>query len=148
MPSDIIASDHPLSADQQEQLAKLLDTLLPASENRGMPSASELNFLGYVGERATDFLPSLVATIEQLDARFVSSSLVERCAAVETFANEQPGAFQELLSHVYACYYEDDRVLEGIGLAAGAPFPRGNTIESGDLSLLDPVVKRNPTYRK
>ena len=40
------------------------------------------------------------------------------------------------------------RVLEGIGVGSGPPFPRGNTLEAGDLSLLDPVIAHSKTYRR
>jgi hypothetical protein len=47
-----------------------------------------------------------------------------------------------------ACYYRDDRVLTGIGSHAGPPFPRGNEVPEGDLSLLDSVQASSKSYRK
>ena len=67
---------------------------------------------------------------------------------MDAFSKAHPVLFSGLLLHTYTCYYQDDRVLEGMGEAAGPPFPRGNTVEMGDLSLLDPVVRQSRTYRK
>ena len=39
-------------------------------------------------------------------------------------------------------------MLEAIGVGVGPPFPRGNTVEPGDLSLLDPVSKNKTTWRR
>jgi len=39
-------------------------------------------------------------------------------------------------------------VLRAIGVGAGPPFPRGNTVEQGDLSLLDPVLGSSTNWRR
>jgi hypothetical protein len=148
MSNELIATDHPLTTTQQRTLSALLDTLLPASDDGNMPSAETLDFIGYLNEKAPEFVTDLVKIVGYFDAAFAGSSLLGRCAVVDGFSKAQSALFEGLLFHVYACYYQDDRVLEGIGSAAGPPFPRGNTVEAGDLSLLDPVVQRPKTYRK
>ena len=49
---------------------------------------------------------------------------------------------------VLQCYYRDDRVLRSLGLELRPPFPQGYVLEQGDWSLLDPVKKRPPFWRK
>jgi hypothetical protein len=148
MTNDVIATDHPLNAAQQQTLAALLDTLLPASDDGNMPSAQTLDLVGYLNEKAEDFIPLLITLIDHLDDGFADGELSERYTVIEAFSKDQPELFEGLLFHAYTCYYQDDRVLEGIGMNAGPPFPTGNTIEEGDLSLLDPVVQVERTYRK
>ena len=148
MTNDVIATDHPLTASQQHTLAALLDTLLPASDDGSMPSAQELDLMGYLHESAADFIPVAVEIIGNFDAEFTDLALSDRVSVVEAFSKAQPELFEGLLFHTYNCYYQDDRVLVGIGMTAGPPFPGGNTIEEGDLSLLDPVVQVPRTYRK
>lgn len=148
MTNDVIATDHPLTTAQRRTLVALLDTLLPASEDGLMPSAAELDLIGYLSEAQAEFIPVLGEIAGHFDASFADLPPAERHAVVDGFSTTQPELFQALLFNAYACYYQDDRVLEGVGLAADPPFPRGNTVEAGDLSLLDPVVARHRGYRK
>ena len=148
MTNNVIATDHPLTTSQQQTLSALLDTLLPASDDGNMPSAQVLDFVGYLNEKAADFISNVVEIVGHFDAAFAGLALAERYLVLEAFSKAEPKLFEGLLLHAYACYYQDDRVLEGIGSAAGPPFPRGNTVEAGDLALLDPVLHRSQAYRK
>lgn len=148
MTDDIISSDHPFTRSQRETLTALLDTLLPASEDGTMPSAGEFDFVRYLNDSAPEFLPVLEQVLSAFDESFASLALPERHEHVKRFSEEQEQLFTPLLVQTYAMYYQQARVLEGIGLAAGPPFPRGNTVEAGDLSLLDRVVARPRSYRK
>ena len=132
----------------KKNLASLVDTLLPASDDGVMPSASELDFIGYLNDFAPDFMPTLMDILENFDAAFAAKDLEDRCTEVQTFSEEQVESFRALLSQVYGCYYQEDRVLEDIGLGKGPPFPRGSTVEPGDLSLLDPVMENSKTWRR
>ena len=49
---------------------------------------------------------------------------------------------------ILLCYYRDDRVMLSLGLEPRPPFPKGHVVEQGDWSLLDPVKKRPPFWRK
>jgi hypothetical protein len=148
MSNDLIASDHPLTPSQQAVLGALLDTLLPASDDGRLPSASELDFVGYLSRGAADFLPALSGILDGFPEDFGELPYLERLPLVEALRDASTELFNGLLFHVYGCYYIDDRVLEGIGVGSGPPFPRGNTLEAGDLSLLDPVIAQSKTYRR
>ena len=97
---------------------------------------------------APDFAPNIPAIVGSFDENFAVSDLTTRVELVKSFEQAQPELFAGLLFHTYARYYQDAGVLKGIGLSAGPPFPRGNTVEAGDLSLLDPVMEGNHSYRK
>ena len=148
MADQLIASDSALTTAQREVLNALLDTIIPPGGDREMPSASDVDFLRYVESNAADFVPELGAILGQFDAEFVRCPLMVRYERVKAFSEAAPESFDRLLSEVYACYYQDARVLEAIGVGVGPPFPRGNTVEPGDLSLLDPVSKNKTTWRR
>jgi hypothetical protein len=146
----IISTDHPLTQIQHDLLAALLDTLVPASDDGSMPSGAEVGFSTYLLAQAEDFIPELTTTLQHFEPSFVALSLADRCARVSEFSVSNPLLFQSLLTRVYDCYYQNDRVRAQIGVATGAPFPQGNQITPGDLSLLDPVIANSGrhAYRK
>ena len=144
MSDRLIASDAALSAEQRAILGALVDTIVPESGDGRMPSARELDFADYLDRNAPDFMPELAGVLAYFDPGFVTQPLSVRYERVKDFSEEAPDTFKALLTQVYGCYYQDNRVLQEFGLSAGPPFPKGNTVDPGDLSLLDPVLK-NPT---
>jgi len=147
---DIISTDHPLTRTQRALLAALLDTLVPASDDGAMPSAADVDFDAYLRAQAADFVPHLADALGHFEPSFADQSPDARCERVREFSAVQPALFQLLLTRAYDCYYQDDRVRAQIGVVAGAPFPQGNQIPAGDLSLLDPVIANaaRHAYRK
>ena len=147
---DSSSTDCPLGEQQQSSLAALLDALIPASKDGTMPSAADVDFKYYLSTQAADFVADLKAILGRLDPAFPELSLSERCEQLAEFGVNEPQAFQSLLSRVYDCYYQDDRVRSEIGVVTGAVFPKGNRIIPGDLALLDPVIENASRhgYRK
>lgn len=146
--SDLIVTDNLLTHEQNATFVALLNTLIPPSEDGSMPGAGELDLLSYISENAPDFLAQIPTITDSFEDDFCSTELNVRYQLVEAFSLQRPDLFGVLIFQTYARYYQDDRVLEGIGLNAGPPFPRGNTVEPGDLSLLDPVVEKSRGYRR
>ncbi len=147
---DPVSTDLPLSERQQSLLAALLDALIPASKDGTMPSAADVDFKYYLSTQAADFVADLTSILGRLDPAFSDLSLGERCEQLTKFSANEPQAFQNLLSRVFDCYYQDDRVRSEIGVVTGAVFPQGNQIIPGDLALLDPVIENASRhgYRK
>jgi len=145
--SDLISTDHPLTESERRTMTALLDTLLPADEALEMPSAAELDFDDYLKTQAADLIPTLRGALAQFDSDFADLSLERRVEAITSFSANQPEMFMTLLPRVYDCYYQDDRVREQIGVVTGAPFPQGNEVMPGDLSLLDPVIENSDRHR-
>jgi hypothetical protein len=147
---DIISTDHPLTRAQQVVLAALLDTLVPASDDGAMPSAADVGFDAYLLAQAEDFVPLLILALQRFESSFVDLPLADRCERVRELSASDPHLFQALLTRVYDCYYQNERVRVEIGVVTGAPFPQGNQVTQGDLSLLDPVIEQRERhiYRK
>ena len=147
MTQRIISTDFPINEAQRKKLPYLLDVLIPASPDGHMPSAGELDLVAYLQDKAADFLPILVTILDDLDEEFAADTPARRHHAILTLSHQSPDRFEALIYQVYALYYQTPAVLTGIGAAAGPPFPQGNTVESGDLSLLDPVLAISKRYR-
>jgi hypothetical protein len=145
--SKMISTDRPLSEGQQVLLTALLDTLLPASADGRMPSAADVGFERYLRTQAEDFIPALASALEHFESTFAELPLDERCERVSELCAADPALFQNLLTRVYDCYYQNDQVRTEIGVVTGAPFPQGNEITPGDLSLLDPVIESSARHR-
>ena len=145
--SDIISTDQPFTLDEQEVLDGLLDTLMPASDDGRNPSATDVGFMQYLIQQDELFIPEVKAVLAAVGNISLNSEPEERYERVGAFSNEDPQAFAELLSRVYDCYYQDDRVRQTIGVVTGTLFPQGNEIVSGDLSLLDPVIAEEDRHR-
>jgi CubicO group peptidase (beta-lactamase class C family) len=143
----IIATDVSAIAALRGLRNALLDTLVPANTDLGMPSAAEVGFETYLATQGKDFAATLGAILEAFEPDFANLGIEARTERVKAFADSNPVAFAGLLARVYDCYYQDDRVRVRIGVVTGAPFPQGHTIPGGDLSLLDPVIANSDRHR-
>jgi hypothetical protein len=153
--SNVISPDPVLTEDQSRSLPLLLDMIIPPDPDKGMPGAGELDLMTYV----TEFVPDQIATIKQeLDSlnqaareryrrTFADLEADDRGALVEQLRSENARFAQNIAVQTMACYYQDDKVVVALGMEARPPFPKGNVVEPGDLSLLDPVRARKQIYR-
>ncbi len=149
---DIIGTDHPLTSIQRGTLNSLLQLMVPPSPDGLMPSAAEIGFVQWLSEVSPALLPGLVEGLDgvaawsqeqigtDLPSNLEDNTLAELRAA-------QAGFLNHLAREVMACYYQHPAVLSGLGVRSGPPFPDGNDVEPGDLSLLEPVIARGRIYR-
>ncbi len=151
-----IASDSGLTETQSRTLKALLGIIIPEDAERGMPSAAEMDVVGYVSEFAPGQMDAICRDLDgveelaqkRLGTAFGALSHDDASELIEASRASQPGLARALIIQTLSCYYQDDRVVAALGYPAGPPFPTGNTVESGDLSLLDPVKKRGRIYRE
>lgn len=153
--NEIVATDSPLSGGQRIVLAIVLDLIIPASEDGRRPSAADIDVLGYLRRVEAHTVEDLRADLDRLDVEagaahgetFASLDPATRHGLVDAILEREPRFLRTLALQTVTCYYQDDRVLEAIGVGARPPFPGGYEVPSGDLSLLDPVRKRGKIYR-
>ncbi|MEM7365031.1 MAG: hypothetical protein AAF525_13490 [Pseudomonadota bacterium] len=148
MSDDLIASDQLLTDAQKHLLVAVLDTLIPASGDHDLPSAGNMDFAKYLAEHAPEEWPVVISILNNLKDSFADDAIARRVEQLESLSVSEPRLFGGLLRQVYACYYMQPSVLNRIGAGSGAPYPRGNTVEAGDLSLLDPVMSSTITWRR
>ena len=153
---EVIGSDNPLSPAQRDVLAIVLDLIVPASADGRRPSAADVDVLGYIRAAEPGTLANLGAELDRLDAEakerhgegFASLDADVRQALVDDIRAAEPSFMGTLAIQTVTCYYQDERVLEAIGVEARPPFPKGYEVPSGDLTLLDPVRKRGRVWRE
>jgi len=145
--------------DQGRALAAVLDELIPADAALGLPGAGELGLVDAIAAaivQAPDLEPAVFQGLAALEALarsrgregFAATPLGERAELLSELAGGQPAFLPGLLFHCFVRYYEHPRVMEALGLEGRPPYPKGYELESSDFSLLDPVRRRAPLFRK
>jgi hypothetical protein len=142
----------PLTADQQRSLRCLADMMIPASAKYRIPGAGDdaifadiLQSFGQDAHHVRDVLQRL----DLLSGGVFADLPPARRDSVAKRLQEQGGAALMMLSRIIVfCYYRDDRVMRSLDMELRPPFPKGFEVEQGDWSVLDPVRRRAPFYRK
>ena len=147
-----------LSGDELRTLACVLDLLIPPSSDGRMPGAGEVGIgarIDELAQRDPGLRAVVAAGVAALDAvarasgatGFEALAGTARLAALHEIATGEPGFVPSLIFHTYAGYYQEGRVLEGLGLDPRPPFPTGHILEPFDATLLDAVRRRSKLYR-
>ena len=150
-----LAPESALTAVQLASLDAVLNLIVPASADGRMPGAAEVGVPAYLCAEAADALPVLREELDELDRRsnarfargFAALEQDERKTMVEALRAQAPAFMNRLAMETLACYYQHERVLEGLGLEARPPYPTGYQVVQGDLSLLAPVRAHGKIYR-
>ena len=140
-----------LPPDRQRALRCLAETMIPASEEFGVPSAGDdaifADILRSFGRDAAH-VTAVLETLERLSGGSFAELDPARREAVAAKLRETGGAALTYLSRIILqCYYRDDRVMRSLGMEVRPPFPKGFEVPQGDWSLLDPVRRRPKLYR-
>lgn len=146
------------TADQLAALAGVLDLLIPPSGDGRLPGAGEAGVAARIAATAgrdEGLAAAVAAGLAALDgdartrgaAGFLALAAADRLAALHAIGPAQPGFLPNLLFHTYAGYYQEGRVLEGLGLEARPPFPKGFAMEPFDVARLARVRSRGKLYR-
>ena len=137
-------------------LVALLDTMIPADPDLGLPGAGD----DAIAESVVQSIraSSMRTIIDGLTFIDELSKAMNRCRFDELDPDVREEFFfkqkldlrdsvRVLGSIAVHSYYCDSRVMNSLGMEARAPFPEGFTVEEGDLSLLEPVKARGKIYR-
>jgi hypothetical protein len=142
----------PLTDAEVRDLRALAGLMIPASATYDVPGADDdLIFADILKslERDTDDARSALRQWASLAGDAFAETEPGRRAEVAAIFKKQGGAPLFALNRVVLlCYYRDDRVMRSLGQEPRSPFPKGHVVEQGDWSLLDPVRKRAPMYRR
>jgi hypothetical protein len=150
-----MATQHTLNANQSAALKVVLNLIIAPSKDGRLPGAAEYDIFAYILEFTPSAIPTLLTELAQLEAsaqsQFSAPFAALALSDVQGIVDDRRGAdaqfMAELAQQTITCYYQQDQVVETIGLQARPPFPQGYEIAIGDLSLLDPVRARGQIYR-
>ena len=152
--TDEVPSGSFLTEEQSRSLPILLNMIVPPNKGKGLPGAGELDFVGYVREFAPDQMEAVQKELDLLDQasqsqyrrHFADLDQGEQDFLVERMRQDAEFALH-IVVQAMGCYYQCDEVVTALGMEARPPFPQGNDVVSGDLSLLDPVRKKKQMYK-
>lgn len=140
-------------------LACVLDELVPGTPDGRLPPAGSLALHDHLA-RVLAGMPELramvVESLAALDALarrrhpggLAGLSAGERREVLSELAASEHAVPPILAIHAYTGYYQHPEVVAALGLEPRAPHPLGYQMEPNDLSLLDPVRRRAPLFRR
>ena len=118
-----------------------------------MPGAANVGFIDYLNDgNLSPWIPEGLFSIAEeavgtYGKEFLELSGSEQKQLIDKLRRKLFRFFSHLTAYVLQFYYQNDGVLEAIGLEARPPFPQGYILEDGDLMLLEPVYERGKIYR-
>lgn len=141
---------------EQTTLGALVDMIIPASSEYGVPGAGDETILKDILGIAAAHHGAISAGLAALDAlahevggsAFADLPDKDRSAIAETFRAAQPEIAGLIAALTAQCYYRDDRVMRSLEMEARPPFPKGFEVDQGNWSLLDPVRKKEAFFRQ
>ena len=147
-----MSADSSLTPAQSADLRAIAALIVPASAEFDVPGADDpaiqADIVATLGRDAALVREALDALARLAGAPLAGLDPARReAASLELRAKGGP-AVAVLTRVVLQCYYRDDRVVRSLGLEARPPYPKGYVLEDGDWSLLDPVRRRPPMWRR
>jgi hypothetical protein len=141
-----------LTPDEARQLKAIAAIMIPASAEYGVPGADDpvifADILKSVGRDLADVRTALGHLVSLAGGDFAALPNAHRAEIAARFKNEGGAPLFALNRLVLLCYYRDDRVMLSLGQEPRPPFPKGHFVEQGDWSLLEPVKRRAPFWRR
>jgi len=152
-------TDSELSPEQIRSLVCVLDEIVPPSADGRLPGAGELGLVAHLERKlreTPDLRPAVLAGLgvlvrlcrERGASEIAALPRAARAELLNALAAAEPAFLPGLIFQTYVAYYQEGRVLQGLGLEPRPPHPKGYPMEPLDPSLLDPVRLRPKMYRE
>ena len=138
-----------LSKNNADILGEIVDLLIPANKN--LPAPSKIDVVEYIDDALSNTPKMKRIFVEGLtdinNKNFLSLPKIEQIALLTKYESTNGTFFSLLLRHTYNAYYTNPIVVAGIGMTGRPPQPLGYTLEKGNLTLLDKVIKKGQIWR-
>ena len=138
-----------LSKNNVDILGEIVDLLIPTKEN--LPSPSKIGVVEHIGDALSNTPKIKRIFVEGLsdinNKKFLSLPKSEQITLLKKYETSNGAFFSQLLRHTYNAYYTNPIVVAGIGMTGRPPQPLGYTLEKGNLTLLDKVIKKGQIWR-
>jgi hypothetical protein len=138
-----------LSKNNADILGEMVDLLIPA--NKSLPAPSKIDVVEYIDDALSNTPKMKRIFVEGLtdinNKNFLSLPKMEQIALLTKYESTNGTFFSLLLRHTYNAYYTNPIVVAGIGMTGRPPQPLGYTLEKGNLTLLDKVIKKGQIWR-
>lgn len=148
---DAMTEPVPLARDQIETLREVVGHIIPASRAHGAPGADDDAIFADIVRTTRHEEAAIHAAISEIHGLaggpLGACRESEKVEILARFRAYRPDLARALEAVTAWCYYRDDRVMRSIGMEVRPPFPGGFTVDAGDWSLVEPVLKRGPIYR-
>jgi hypothetical protein len=145
------AAESELTPAELRDLRRLAGFMLPPSADDRVPGADDAaifaDIVRSLGRDQGDVRKALALLREMAGGDFAAIDDAKAEVAAMALLKRSGPEIVAIGRSVLQCYYRDDRVLVSLGLKPEPPFPRGNTVEPGDWSLLEAVRNRPPMWR-
>jgi hypothetical protein len=131
----------------------VLDSIIPGDRELKMPPASTIDFKIYTIKYGIEnivnaFIIELKKiSIKKFDGEFNTLDELQKNIVLKEIKFKNIRLFTEFIKHVFRAYYSDKQVLSTLNVGASPPFPKGNTTEEDDWTILMPVYERGKIYR-
>ena len=142
--------NNPWTQQQRELLDQILDQVIPANPQKGIPSAGSFGVGDFIASRALEDDAVLTALHELLSSAESTGKTIN-VNTVRQLESSYAASFSTLLRLAYMGYYSRPQIRSLLGLGSWAVHPKGYDVpvEPSDLleTLTAPVKERGPVYR-
>ena len=144
---------HTFTQQEKHLLRRLAGSIISASDQLQLPGADDEAIFGELlrrVERKGELHQAMVDFFAEFGGIETVANLDEPDfqALMDVVQTKQHRFLATTLTLVVQSYYQNPGVLRALSKDVDPPFPRGNDLEQGDWSLLDPVKKRTSFFRK
>lgn len=137
-----------------EFVARVIDALLPGDDREPpLPSGDAAGVTRIVAARLreNDAIARAMAAIAREaggEEAFTRATAEERVAAIAAVERAAPTEVRALVVLALETYYQSEQVIRAMSWRPQSPQPLGHPVEPLDLSLVEPVERRAPMWRR